>query len=138
MLCLTLDDIHTHTVMRTILLDFPSEQLTVKNCTCFDDELLEWLTQPVVVASDHVAAASSADPETEEATFAAKNLRATIVLNCATFSSSALRHLIEARHIEELYVDGNVPDIGQVEREWYIGQRDAVRVQWVCENAHIL
>ena len=134
MLCLTLNDIRTHTAMRAILLDFPGAQLTVKNCIWFDDELLEWLTQPVVVPSNHVAAATSAHPEAREATFAAKNLEAISILDCTNFSSPALRHLIETRHIEELCVDGNVPDIGQVEREWYVGQRNVVKVQWVCRN----
>jgi hypothetical protein len=111
MLCLKLSDIHTHAAIRTILLDFPGDQLTVKNCTAFNDELLEWLTQPGVAPSDRVTAATGA--EAGEATFAAKNLKAISILDCSNFSSLALRHLIETRHIDDLYVDGNVPDIGQ-------------------------
>ena len=100
----------------------------------FDDELLEWLTQPVVVSSDHV---TGADPAAGEATFAAKNLEAINILDCSNFSSPALRRLIETRHIEELCVNGNVPDLEPIEREWYMSQRDVVRVRWICRNAPI-
>lgn len=55
--------------------------------------------------SDHLAAASSADLEAEKTAFAAKNLGSIIVFNCTNFSSPALHHLIEARHVEELCVD---------------------------------
>jgi hypothetical protein len=130
--CLKLNDIHTHTAMRMTLLDFPGDQLTVKNCTGFDDELLEWLTQPIVVPSDHVAAAAGA--EAGEATFPAKNLEVINIFDCTNFSSQALRHLIETRHIQELCVHGNVPEIGKVEREWYIGQSDVVSVRWIFRD----